>query len=683
VAQIGQLILVQTIPQKIKKNYKIMKQLFLLIFVLIKSVTWSQEVQNLKLYWRPGMILFNVSADAPHESSFVKHYIIEKMIDADTIFREFSRVYPVNNFSEYEANQNTFFENFEHLHRSTTVDQKLLFSHVSKGNLLSDLGSSGAQLSVLSGFNLMAWDKDVSLGRAYKYRVLDQDRNILRNSEWVEIGQKEPLPMVRFVQNNYNSVEGRMNINLLVLDSVNVEHIAVSRTHFGDAEEDVFPAVKMDENVDSIFITITDTSLVANRIYDYKFKTYDIVGNTSDWSPYITLISFDYLQMPLPTKIMTYLDDLNSGVKITWELENYPLISKLDLYRSNNSVDGFELIASIYPGLNEYIDNDLDASQSYFYYFEGTYKMFDTPKRGIMFSAFYAEDYPPLPPELETVFPDQNGITIRWNSYDRNILGFRVYRALDGEDYQLVSDMIPFDIDNPFYEHIDTDSTLLGNKYYNYSVKAITKNLVESIYSNPMIVRPLINVPVPIRPIEPEAYTNEGRILVFWNVGVETNSDFLGYRIIRLNTKEPFSRDTFYTEVNMMVDSSALPELEYRYTISENSIYGTISPESDPVNARIVLLKPPPPLSLSLGSIENAYRLMWELPSDGEYYRYNIYRYQRGGTPEKIGVTSAGAESFTDLNPIQNQNLVFYIVRSVDENGLESDSSNEVSVRGS
>jgi fibronectin type 3 domain-containing protein len=74
---------------------------------------------------------------------------------------------------------------------------------------------------------------------------------------------------------------------------------------------------------------------------------------------------------------------------------------------------------------------------------------------------------------------------------------------------------------------------------------------------------------------------------------------------------------------------------------------------------------------------------MWELPSDGEYYRYNIYRYQRGGTPEKIGVTSAGAESFTDLNPIQNQNLVFYIVRSVDENGLESDSSNEVSVRGS
>lgn len=546
-------------------------------------------------------------------------------------------------------------------------------------NVLKNIGFS---IPVMAGFNLLWLDTEVTPGQVYQYRITGVGDNYSLLSEEVKFAP-EPVAPARIHGHFYDSVRKTLSLSAYATG----QHKPVWIEAWRSEEKGKFTNVRADVTFrtvkDSLKFTLLDTTAVPRRLYRYFIRSYDAYGNTGPVTDTLSIASLDPVQMPLPDRVSLQPDSLKGSIALAWTLAHAPVIKMLRLYRSTNSVNGFEPVAELSPTQTRFTDEGLKPATAYFYYFEVEYKTLNQPGRSITYSTAYKSGRLPFPPVEVTAAGHKEGVTLGWQNRENELKGFHLYRAETGGPFELITGLIPIRDTATVYSFKDISPALSGGKFYQYALKAVSTSFVEGRFSDTVSARPLKNIPVPKPPGEVDLNTTGGKTWVSWDDVSAYDTYVTGYRLLRsrrLAGKDKYSTDTLFCPNNFYADSLLQEGETYRYTVVSLSYLGVQSAPSASVFTTLQGRVPSPPASLMANATPKGVQLTWEPPAGSPGLQYTVYRYERGQKPLKLVTLAGNKDTYTDTKALKGRHY-FYYLRSLSPKALESDKSNEAGLR--
>jgi fibronectin type 3 domain-containing protein len=546
---------------------------------------------------------------------------------------------------------------------------------------LAKLPTVGHSTPVLAGFNMLWLDEKVQAGKSYQYRVTAVGGTYAALSIPVSFNRL-PVATPLYQQAVFNKPQRHMQLYWGTAFKDHPDFIETWRREDNGAYTKVPAIVGLRAGKDSAQYLIKDTSAKAGRLYRYFIKAYDVYGNAAPISDTITIASLDMMQMPMPQQVKAISDSAARAINISWQLQEAQVIKMLRLYRSTNSVKGFEPIAEFASTDTSFLDQQVQPATAYFYYFEVEYKTQYKPKRSTAFAGSFIDALPPSLPRNITTTGNKQGVELTWDYQGGNTTGFWLYRAERGKPLQLLTTMIPALDTMQRYTWTDTDSLLRGDRFYEYALKSFSTSHIESPFSDTVIARPLKNIPVPKPPMRVTAHAEDGRIYVDWDA-VSYDETVSGYKLLRSKKAagaSNFTTDTILRATNGFVDTLVKPNETYRYSVITQSMLGVQSVPATWASVNVKGDKPAAPASLTANLAQTGIQLNWEVPAENASLQYNIYRYERGKEPVKAGTVAGDTDQFTDKTATKGKHY-FYFIRSLSADKTESDKSNEASIR--
>lgn len=547
---------------------------------------------------------------------------------------------------------------------------------------VSVLKNIGFSIPVMAGFNLLWLDTEVTPGQVYQYRISGVGDNYSLLSEEVKYAP-EPVAPAHLQGHFYDSIRKTLSLSAYAAG----EHKPVWVEAWRSEEKEKFTNIRADVTFrsvkDSLKFTLYDTTAAPHRLYRYFIRGYDAYGNTGPVTDTLSVASLDPVQVPLPDRVSLQPDSLKGSITLAWTLAHAPLIKMLRLYRSTNSVNGFETVAELSPTQTRFTDEGLQPATPYFYYFEVEYKTLNQPGRSITYSTAYKSGRLLFPPLEVTATGNKEGISLSWQNRENEVKGFHLYRAETGGPFELISGLIPVRDTTLVYSFHDTAPALNGGKFYHYTLKAVSTSFVEGRFSDTVSARPLKNIPVPKPPMEVDLNTTDGKTWITWDDVSAYDAYVTGYRLLRSRRpagKNQYSTDTLFCANNFYADSLLLEGETYRYTVVSLSYLGMQSAPSAPVFTTLRGRIPSSPASLMANPTPKGVKLTWETPAAGQELQYTVYRYERGQKPVKLATLAGDKDTYTDAKALKGRHY-FYYLRSVSSKAAESDKSNEAGVR--
>ncbi|WP_276482610.1 fibronectin type III domain-containing protein [Paraflavitalea pollutisoli] len=545
---------------------------------------------------------------------------------------------------------------------------------------LSALRVLGYSTPVLAGFNMIWLDEKVKAGQSYQYRVTATGTNYTALSLPVRFNNLSVATPL-YQQAVFNKPQRHLQLYWRTTFQDKPDHIETWRSEDNGVFTKVPAIVGYLPGKDSVQYLVKDTSAKAGHLYRYFVKAFDVLGNAAPVSDTITIASLDPLQMPMPQRVKALADSAAQGININWQLPEAAFIKTLTLYRSTNSLNRFQRIADLSATDTNYLDQQVKPATPYFYYFEVEYKTQFKPKRSTSFAASFMDTRLPAPPRQLEATGNKEGVVLTWEHPADNTTGFWLYRAERGQPLQLIRTMIPALDTVQQYTWTDTDSSLRGDRMYNYALKAYSTSQVESSFSDTAVARPLKNLPIPKPPMRVTAYAEDGRIYVGWDAVGNYDANVSGYKLLRgkkATGTSTYTTDTIYCSSNQFADTLVQPNVSYRYSVITQSLLGVQSVPATWATVSITGNKPAAPASLVANKVGTGIQLNWEAPAGSESLQYTVYRYERGQDPVKAGTVTGDA--FTDKAATKGHQY-FYFIRAITSDNTESDRSNEATIR--
>jgi fibronectin type 3 domain-containing protein len=649
---------------------KIMKSILLIVLFISTSGSYAQEkIEKLARVGGKGIFVF-CSNKIPKQNSSFKSIRIERKSEKDSEFKKIAELEAVSSLKEFKKRFNSSQEMVPYPIELSIFNLDSIWNISEKSPTIKSLGIAGGNLSVLAGFNMLWLDKDVKEGISYEYRVVGVGEPVLESLP-IKFAKTTPGKGLSFIKANYNQAANKIEIHTYSTDRDKPVYIETWRS------ENKAPFMKVPSTFtfalknDSVKYRITDATTTAFQVYHYALKSWDVYGNTFPVSDTVFITALDYLQMPLPHKISAIGDSSGKSIKINWTQQAAGALKMMTLYRSRNSVNGFEPIAVLSAEQNEYIDEQVEPVTPYFYYFEVVFKASDAPKRTASFAAnFWDKSKPEIPQYLETQIVDKL-IQLSWQYNSGHTIGFNMYRKnADATDFKLIKGQIPYKNGQNTFVYLDNDSSMKGDVFYDYYLTAISTSHVEGLPSDTVSARPLINIPVPPAPLNVKATALNGNVFLVWEDVNALNKNVSAYQIFRTDKNSGIT-DTLASGLNHYNDTTAIVGIPYSYKIVSFSDQGIRSLPSASSSVAIEGFIPAPPSSLLLTKEKDGIKLSWDIPDQGELFNYEIYKYQRGSGAQKVGIVNAGDNHFTDRN-VKKDQIYFYYVKSVSPNQIKS-----------
>lgn len=426
---------------------------------------------------------------------------------------------------------------------------------------------------------------------------------------------------------------------------------------------------------DTLMYTFSDSTLQRYNLYSYYLEAYDDSGKVVAAPDTVFLPALDYLEMPMPSSISAIGDSSTKSIKIAWNLPLGDLIKQMTLYRSTNSVDGFEQIATLDPRQLEFVDQEVRPATPYFYYFDLEYKMSDVKKRSASFaSSFVSNEPPPIPDYFDAEATD-NGIVLRWEHSDPDTRGFWLYRAQQGKPHELMAPLVPAIDTIRTYEFVDIDS-LNPSLSYEYSIRAYSKSHITGASSDTLLiipVSPMAPIPAPLNLV---ASPDVDQIFLQWQDMESSYPDFLLYRILRTSESET---DTLYASLNYMSDTTAVRGIAYTYRVSTVNRQYVAGPPTGGVIALIPFEPPSPPYGLTLRATTSGVHLVWSTVNERQSVAYEVFRVVRGEAAVLIARVTDGMQ-YTDSTATRGETYFYHLV-AISADGIRSEPSDEIRIR--
>jgi fibronectin type 3 domain-containing protein len=653
------------------------------IIIFLVAVLHAQAQDMLAGLARPGAKgIFVLTGDAISDAKGpVTAYKIERKAANDKDFTVVATLPAVTTIADFKKRAAAANDMVPFQHDLSLLNLDSIWIKGKTAGSLEKLLNIGYSTPVMAGFNMIWLDEKVQAGKSYQYRVTATGSTYTALSLPVSFNR---LPVATPLYQNavFNKPQRHMQLYWRTTFKDHPDFIETWRREDNGAYAKVPAIIGFLPGKDSVQYLIKDTTAKSGRLYRYFIKAFDVLGNAAPLSDTITIASLDLMQMPMPQQVKALSDSAARAIHISWQLPDAAFIKMLTLYRSTNSVKGFEPVAELAATDSTFLDQQVQPATPYFYFFEVEYKTQYKPKRSTSFAGSFIDALPPSLPRNITATGNKQGVELTWEYQGSNTTGFWLYRAERGRPLQLISTMIPALDSLQQYTWTDTDSLLKGDHFYQYALKSFSTSHIESPFSDTVVARPLKNIPVPKPPMRVTAYAEDGRVYVNWDA-VSYDETVSGYKLLRSKKAagaNNFTTDTILCNTNGYADTLVKPNETYRYSVITQSVLGVQSVPATWASVNIKGEKPAAPASVTANIAQTGVQLNWEVPADNAALQYNVYRYERGKQPVKAGTAAVNAGEFTDKTATKGKHY-FYFVRSLAPDNTESDKSNEASIR--
>ena len=426
---------------------------------------------------------------------------------------------------------------------------------------------------------------------------------------------------------------------------------------------------------DSTTASILDTTKVIkglnnNKVYYFRVTTIDSARTESGYS--FAVRSTPNGPPRAPQNLTA--ESGNGQVTLKWRKNTEIDFMKYRIYMGNDSTT-LALKDSSTASILDTTKVILGLINNRKYFFRITAMDSARFESGYSYAVYSIPNAPPAAPKILAANSGNTQVTLLWRKNSEiDFYKYRIYIGFDSTTLILN--------DSSTASILDTTKIISGlrnNIKYYFMITAIDSARLESGYSN--IVNSTPNAP-PAAPRNLTAVSDSCRATLKWNKNTEP--DFLKYLIF-------FGSDTTTPTLKDSSTASILDTMKVIIGLTNNRRYYFRIKALDSLRMESGFSYPvfsapnaPPVAPQGLTAIAGDGRVMlkWNKNSDADFFRYRIYRSTSIGTEVKVDSTIWGGAADTAQweTGLTNSIKYYFYITAVDSAGLESMSSNEVSV---
>lgn len=433
---------------------------------------------------------------------------------------------------------------------------------------------------------------------------------------------------------------------------------------------------------DTTFYTFFDTSVLKTprrnslQYFIVQLDTNKRAGNSSS----ITLISPGVSGFWF-TETKAAKDSKMLGINLEWRLSSNENVRSIEIIRSLHPDKDFTLLVSLPGTKNVYTDIEISPDRVYYYRLRA---IPENQEQAVYSNLIFSSAYNPQPPAAPWLVRSERmrgGVFLQYSVSDAEAAGIRIFRN-DGltPELKVVSDLLRPN-DSMLVNYYDTTRILSGLTTYIFGAKTESSSFVESGFSEYTYIRPVISEPPPVA-ANFTAYEEDGYVILNWEDLEKRYPAVAGYSISR--REEDGSEHLLLPEnsllrINSFADTTARPGHLYMYSLSTVDMDENRSGAAT-FSLRTIKRVPLTPFALQAMASDEGIHLEWSAIQYEGLSGISIYRYERGKPAEKVSAAGADTTAYTDATVVSGV-LYFYYLTTSNSDGVESEKSEEVSIR--
>lgn len=372
------------------------------------------------------------------------------------------------------------------------------------------------------------------------------------------------------------------------------------------------------ENSDTTEFVVIDTSLTEKGLYLYFIKAK--IGNREIQSETAMAHNFGLLPKPQIAFFKANPVEDRKAINLKWKLNYNETVSSIALYRSSTYDTGYIKITDLSANAVSFTDVVTKSNEPW-YYFMVIHDYFGEQLPSVRIPAFATFTEKPIRPQNIIGKFSNDSIIIQWKNTGHNIIGFRVYRSLEDQAFQLINEMAENIKKEAFF--VDASLQIKTATRANYYVRNLSDGFAESSSSDTLIFYIAEHESV-LPPEQLDFITdNDGNIKLLW---IPPAAGLLiGYNIyINEENNLPTKLNSQILTQNFFIDSIYRSEGKYIYTVEGVGINNKVS--ANKIVTTVNKYAPKIHVILDLKKQKDGIQISWKHPLNKQITKLMLYK---------------------------------------------------------
>jgi len=372
------------------------------------------------------------------------------------------------------------------------------------------------------------------------------------------------------------------------------------------------------ENTDTTEFVVIDTSLTKKGIYFYFIRAK--IGNRKIQSETAVANNFGLLPKPQISSFKTSPVKDRKAIQLNWKLNFNETVSYMSLFRSNSYDSGYIKITDLSADAESYTDVVTKSNEAW-YYFIIIYDYFGEQRPSVRVPAFATFTEKPIRPQNIIGKCSNDSIIIQWKNAGHNIIGYRVYRSLEDQTFQLINEMDENIKKDAFF--VDASLQIKTATRAKYYVRNLSDGFAESSSSDTLSFYIAEHEPV-LPPKELDFIdNNDGNVKLLWVP--PTEGLVIGYNIYISENGENLTKlNSQIITQNYFVDSVYYSPGKYDYAVEGVGVNNRVS--LNKIVTTVVHSLPNIHVILDLKKQKNGIQISWKHSANNQITKLRLYK---------------------------------------------------------
>lgn len=550
-------------------------------------------------------------------------------------------------------------------------------------SLINEVGYLPGQIA----FCIALADTGVTAGNTYQYRVMKQGET--EDQANARIGNRVAFPA------SLQTAAPQFLKRQTERDAIVVQWYATGHTQAQSFKvyraagsnrqfEPINSYTGIVQRGDTTVYTMQDTKVLFSEMYQYYIVPLNGYGGGGNIvSDTIPATCMNATQLLTPQYVRADENLQRKAIMVHYLLPDPGFIGSIHVMRSNTFDTGYEEIGMAPPEDTVFADYRITPGKKYYYYLQMTDKMGRNATRSIKTFGLLQDTGNIFPARFVTAERVKEGIKVSWqNPPDIEVVsGFYVCRkASDGIDFERITELLP--VQDSINTYIDTSANLQPSQVYVYSVTSENLSNRVSKHSVPAYVTAASTKSTALLPTprNVKVMSLNSRAHLFWYDMRLLNNNFSFYNIYRKSSSDTgfvLIQSHYPADFTSYQDSLTEPGTGYIYAMECVDDNDEVSAQA--ITERVYMpARPLLPPVIAATAADNSVVLSWEESIDVRVKGYAIFRYVKGGDPERIARVNTGTQRYED-GGVKKGNTYYYYLQPEDERNTAADvTSNKV-----
>jgi len=519
-------------------------------------------------------------------------------------------------------------------------------------------------------FGIVLADTAVRAGKTYQYRVQKQGEPEAeadqRIGNWVSYPAVLQTPAPRLLQRK--TERDAILLQWYVTGRTTADNFRVYRASGNDSafeRIDVFAGAE--QRGDTLVYIVHDTKVLFSEMYRYYIAPVNPFGGGGNIvSDTVPATCMDPKQLLTPQYVRADENLQKKAIEVHFLLPEQDYIGSISIMRSVQFDEGYEDVGIATPEDTLFADYRIVPGRKYYYYLQMIDKMGRNSARSVKTFGLLQDTLNDSPARFVKAERTGTGIRVTWeNPPDTGVIsGYYVCRK-KGEDkeFERITTLLP--VADSLNVYVDSSATLQPSLLYVYSV--VSENLSNKVsrHSVPAYVTGIQGGTPVLLPTPREVkvvLSNKAARLLWYDMKL-LNPNLAYYNIYRRADAEQVFKPVataYPAAFTAFMDTTVEEGTGYVYAVECADADGHTSAQviTEVLYMPAVRLLPP---DITATAEEASILLTWEQITDKRISRLGVFRYTRGGEPEKIATVAAGDFRFKDSGVKKGNTYYYYL----------------------